>query len=127
MVEIEIGVLARQCLDRRIDSFARLATETTAWEKRRNAERTRVKWMFTTEKARAKMARAYPKPSAKSGQVQRVKTSVSSYYCTHCSRFVRCILTLRKISEHRWVRRECLACFNGQLQTVARSVFWIQR
>jgi hypothetical protein len=37
MVEIEIGVLARQCLDRRIDSFARLVTETAAWEKRRNA------------------------------------------------------------------------------------------
>jgi transposase len=65
MVEIEIGVLARQCLDRRIDSFARLVAETAAWEKRRNADRARVKWMFTTEKARAKMARAYPRPSAK--------------------------------------------------------------
>jgi transposase len=79
MVEIEIGVLARQCLDRRIDSFTRLVAETAAWEKRRNAERARVKWMFTTEKARAKMARAYPMPSAKSGRVQRVKTSVSRY------------------------------------------------
>ena len=39
MVEIEIGVLAGQCLDRRIDSFARLVTETAAWENRRNAER----------------------------------------------------------------------------------------
>jgi transposase len=79
MVEIEIGVLARQCLDRRIDSFARLVAETAAWEKRRNADRARVKWMFTTEKARAKMGRAYPKPAAKSPQVQRVKTSVSRY------------------------------------------------
>jgi transposase len=79
MVEIEIGVLARQCLDRRIDSFVRLVAETAAWEKRRNADRARVKWMFTTEKARAKMARAYPKPAAKSGQFQRVKTSVSRY------------------------------------------------
>jgi hypothetical protein len=60
-------------------NFARLVAETAAWEKRRNAERARVKWMFTTEKARAKMARAYPKPSVKSGQVQRVKTSVSRY------------------------------------------------
>src|SRR5262249_20396162 len=76
MVEIEIGVLARQCLDRRINSFARLLAETAAWEKRRNADRARIKWMFTTEKARAKMARAYPKPSAKSVQFQRVKTSV---------------------------------------------------
>ena len=79
MVEIEIGVLARQCLDRRIDSFVRLVAEIAAWEKRRNAERARVNWMFTTEKARAKMGRAYPKPTAKSGRVQRVKTSVTRY------------------------------------------------
>ena len=62
MVEIEIGVLARQCLDRRINSYTRLVAETAAWEKRRNAERTRINWMFTTEKARAKMGRAYPNP-----------------------------------------------------------------
>ena len=79
MVEIEIGVLARQCLDQRIDSFARLVAETAAWQKRRNAERARIKWMFTTEKARAKIGRAYPKPAATSIQVQRVKTSVSRY------------------------------------------------
>jgi transposase len=78
MVEIEIGVLARQCLDRRIDSYARLRAETAAWEKRRNADRAHIKWMFTTKKARAKMGRAYPKPAA-SGQTQRVKTSVTSY------------------------------------------------
>ena len=60
MVEIEIGVLARQCLDRRIDSYVRLVAETAAWEKRRNAERARINWMFTTDKARAKISRAYP-------------------------------------------------------------------
>jgi transposase len=79
MVEIEIGVLASQCLDRRIDSYWRLVAETAAWEKRRNAERARIKWMFTTEKARAKMGRAYPNPVAKSGRTQRVKTSVTRY------------------------------------------------
>jgi transposase len=79
MVEIEISVMARQCLDRRIDSYPRLVAETAAWEKRRNAARVRIKWMFTTEKARAKMGRAYPKPPAKSGRPQRVKTSVSRY------------------------------------------------
>ena len=67
MVEIEIGVLAAQCLDRRIESYARLVAETAAWEKRRNAERARINWMFTTEKARAKMGRAYPKPVSASG------------------------------------------------------------
>jgi len=79
MVEIEISVLASQCLDRRIDSYSRLVAEIAAWEKRRNAEHARVNWMFTTEKARAKMGRAYPKPTAKSGRVQRVKTSVTRY------------------------------------------------
>ena len=65
-VEIEIGVLASQCLDRRIESYARLVAETAAWEKRRNAECARIKWMVTTEKARAKMGRAYPKPACAS-------------------------------------------------------------
>jgi transposase len=79
MVEIEIGVLAAQCLDRRIESYTRLLAETAAWEKRRNAERARINWMFTTEKARAKMGRAYPKPAAASGPPQRVKTFVTRY------------------------------------------------
>jgi transposase len=79
MVEIEIGVLASQCLDRRIESYTHLVAETAAWERRRNAERARINWMFTTEKARAKMGRAYPKPADKSGRRQRVKTSVTRY------------------------------------------------
>jgi transposase len=73
MVEIEISVLASQCLDRRIDSYTRLVAEIAAWEKRRNAERARVNWMFTTEKARAKMGRAYPKPTAKSAEFNESK------------------------------------------------------
>ena len=78
-VEIEIGVLASQCLDRRIDSYARLVAETAAWEKQRNTARARITWMFTTEKARAKMGRTYPKPTAPSGRRQRVKTFVTRY------------------------------------------------
>jgi hypothetical protein len=62
MVEIEIGVLATQCLDRRIESFQRLVAETAAWERQRNAAHARIRWMFTTEKARGKMGRAYPTP-----------------------------------------------------------------
>jgi transposase len=61
MVEIEIGVLRSQCLDRRIDNREQLQSEIEAWEHQRNASATRIKWMFTTEKARAKMGRAYPK------------------------------------------------------------------
>ena len=64
MVEIEIGVLKGQCLDRRIDTREWLEREIAAWERARNAAGARITWMFTTEKARAKMGRAYPKPTA---------------------------------------------------------------
>jgi tripartite-type tricarboxylate transporter receptor subunit TctC len=55
MVEIEIGVLRGQCLDRRIDDPKRLINEIAAWERQRNTAGARIKWMFTTDKARAKM------------------------------------------------------------------------
>ena len=60
-VEIEIGVLRSQCLDRRIDDAEWLRREIAAWELQRNQSGARIKWMFTTENARAKMANAYPK------------------------------------------------------------------
>jgi transposase len=66
MVEIEIGVLRGQCLDRRIGERKTLEAEIAAWESQRNAARARVKWMFTTERARAKLARAYPNRSKES-------------------------------------------------------------
>ena len=62
MVEIEIGVLRGQCLDRRISSRDILEAEIAAWERQRNDSAARIKWMFTTEKARHKLSRAYPKP-----------------------------------------------------------------
>jgi len=83
MVEIEIGVLASQCLDRRIESYPCLIAEVAAWESQRNAARARVAWTFTTEKARAKMGRAYPRPvnlaRPAPRRPQRVKTSVPRY------------------------------------------------
>ena len=60
MVEIEIGVLRSQCLDRRIGDRQQLESEIAEWEHQRNASGARIKWMFTTDKARAKMGRAYP-------------------------------------------------------------------
>ena len=63
MVEIEIGVLRGQCLDRRIATKQQLVSEIAAWEGQRNASKARIKWMFTTNKARAKMGRAYPEPA----------------------------------------------------------------
>lgn len=62
MVEIEIGVLRSQCLDRRLDSRELLVREIAAWQRQRNNSGARINWMFTPEKARAKMARAYPNP-----------------------------------------------------------------
>ena len=64
MVEIEIGVLRGQCLDRRIATQAHLESEIAEWEQQRNASGAHIKWMFTTEKARAKMGRAYPEPAS---------------------------------------------------------------
>lgn len=63
MVEIEIGVLVRQCLDRRIPDRDTLAREIAAWQHRRNTAGAQVQWMFGIEQARAKLAKVYPKHS----------------------------------------------------------------
>ncbi len=60
MVEIEIGVLSKQCLERRIPDKETLIREVGAWERERNAKGATIRWMFTTEKAREKMGAAYP-------------------------------------------------------------------
>ena len=60
MVEIEIGVLANQCLARRIPDLATLATEVEAWSAARNHAGAVVKWMFGIEQARLKLGHAYP-------------------------------------------------------------------
>src|SRR6185369_9649294 len=60
MAEIEIGIMNRQCLDRRIPTSQLLATEVAAWEAARNGERATIDWMFDVAVARKKLARAYP-------------------------------------------------------------------
>lgn len=60
MAEIELSVLARQCLDRRIPDQAALKREVAAWEERRNAESRTIDWQFTTVDARIKLKRLYP-------------------------------------------------------------------
>jgi transposase len=59
MVEIEIGVMNRQCLDRRIATWDDLRLSLTAWETARNSEQARIKWMFDVDNARLKLNRAY--------------------------------------------------------------------
>jgi transposase len=71
MVEIEIGVLRTQCLDRRIADRQHLETEIAAWEQQRNDTGEPIQWMFTTERARTKMAQAYPQPAAPKPETAR--------------------------------------------------------
>jgi hypothetical protein len=60
MAEIELSVLDRQCLDRRIPDKSTLAAETLAWEQPRNACGATVDWRFTTDDARIKLKKLYP-------------------------------------------------------------------
>jgi len=60
IAEIELSVLGRQCLDRRIADIETLAEEVAAWVEARNAEETRLNWRFTTEEARIKLKHLYP-------------------------------------------------------------------
>ena len=60
MAEIELSVLARQCLDRRIPDQETLKQEVAAWEKRRNQGNHSVDWRFNTAFARIKLTRLYP-------------------------------------------------------------------
>jgi DDE superfamily endonuclease len=60
MAEIELSVLARQCLKRRIASAAELIRETAAWQRHRNEARSQIVWRFTTADARTKLAHLYP-------------------------------------------------------------------
>lgn len=59
MAEIEISVLSRQCLDRRIDSLDGLRSAITPWESNRNANSTRITWRFTVSDARVKLHNLY--------------------------------------------------------------------
>jgi len=67
MLEIEIGVLRGQCLDRHIGECDVLVSGIEAWQRRRKASGARIKWQFTTEKARP------------SGHRQGVKITVKRY------------------------------------------------
>lgn len=60
MAEIELGVLASQCLDRRIPAISTLRHEVAAWEGPRNAAGATIDWRFTTDQARVKLHRLYP-------------------------------------------------------------------
>jgi hypothetical protein len=60
MAEIELSVLSRQCLDRRIPDQEILKSEIMAWEERRNLAASTIDWRFTTQDARIKLKHLYP-------------------------------------------------------------------
>jgi hypothetical protein len=60
MAESELGVLASQCLDRRIPDKETLTKEVAAWQGERNTNHTKANWRFTTADARIKLKRLYP-------------------------------------------------------------------
>lgn len=60
MAEIELSILSRQCLNRRIADAETIEKETKAWEEPRNATSTPMNWRFTTDNARIKLKKLYP-------------------------------------------------------------------
>ncbi len=60
MAEIELSVLSRQCLERRVPDFETLEAEAHAWQERRDAAGVKIEWRFRTEDARIKLKRLYP-------------------------------------------------------------------
>lgn len=60
VAEMELSVLTRQCLDRRIPDQATLAREVLAWQAQRNQAQVQVHWQFTTADARVKLKKLYP-------------------------------------------------------------------
>ena len=68
MVEIEISVLSRQCLSRRIPNMATLRREVAAWKRRRDSSGARITWMFNINDARRKLGASYPQPASSAKQ-----------------------------------------------------------
>jgi hypothetical protein len=60
LAEIELSILSRQCLDRRVPDLHTLATECAAWAAARNATATPITWRFTVEVARIRLVHVYP-------------------------------------------------------------------
>ena len=61
MAELEISVMSRQCLARRIPSMEKMTGEVQAWVGQRNSRKDTVRWQFTTADARVKLQHLYPR------------------------------------------------------------------
>ena len=73
MAEIELNVMTRQCLSRRLGSLEEVVTELACWEKERKQLKATIKWQFTTKDARVKLRSLYPIVRTESGYAS-VKT-----------------------------------------------------
>jgi len=60
IAEIELNVMTRQCLNRRIDYIEKLRSELSSWEKERNSKSAEIHWHFTNNQARTKLVSLYP-------------------------------------------------------------------
>ena len=60
MAEIELNVINKQCLGRRINTIEKVTDEVQAWETARNESKKTINWQFTTKEARNKLKRLYP-------------------------------------------------------------------
>ena len=63
MAEIELSILQRQCLDRRVPDEQTLKQEIASWEERRNRQNATIDWRFSLDDARTKLMRLYPSTS----------------------------------------------------------------
>ena len=70
MAEIELNVLIKQCLNRRIDTMAEMQAEVEAWQTRRNNMNATINWQFTTDDARVKLKRL---PKIRDGFISGIK------------------------------------------------------
>ena len=99
MVEIEVGVLRGQCLDRRIGERERLGPEINAWERERNASKACVKWMFDTQCAGPSCAAPIRSPA-----------TIHNHCAEVLARIIQCAPTARG-----W--RNCLTGIEAELRT----------
>lgn len=60
MAEIELNILQKQCLNRRIESFEKMQTQISKWQKSKNLQKRKINWRFTTKDARIKLKKLYP-------------------------------------------------------------------
>lgn len=76
IAEIELNVMTRQCLKRRIDNLEKLRSELSAWEKERNINSSKINWHFTNNQARIRLISLYPKTILANSEQESIRTEI---------------------------------------------------